>query len=107
MLDLAYIVLCVIAALVAFWGMQCLTAHAGVYCARSRAIAILRIAMAVLAAALLYDAYAVADRAASASIGGTVLVVALLVFLICCRSHWAGGTIPCASARKANPIHKS
>lgn len=82
MLDLAYIVLCASSALVTFWVMQCLTVHAGIYCARSRAIGILRLAMAILAASLLFDAYAVAERDANASIGGTVLVAALLVFLI-------------------------
>lgn len=80
MLDLIYMVLCAVSGIVALWTMQCLTVRAGLACNKSRSMMALRISLAALALSLFFDAYNVSKDAAYASIGGTILVSALLIF---------------------------
>ena len=82
MLNSVYLVICVATAFAAFWTMQCVTVHAGFRCYREMAVASMRVFLAAVAAASVFDAYAVAKGAAYASIWGTVLAGAFLLFLI-------------------------
>lgn len=80
-LNYFYLILCVLSGLSSLWIMQCLTNHSGLSCRHSVAMMALRISMAVLALALFVDAYHVAEGVVYASLWGTLLVLALLVFL--------------------------